>query len=114
LRLFRIAYGRAGSEENLSVKDARQVAEQYLADTKISLQWPDELAESKLLQQRGFLKLLLNLLVLAEEALAYGGVVTLRDIKEAEGVKAGVRLEIVGRNASLPPKAKEALEGAVR
>src|SRR5580658_5983515 len=42
LRLFRIAYGRAGSEENLGVKDVRQIAEQYLAGGKVNLAWPED------------------------------------------------------------------------
>src|ERR1700691_6194195 len=41
LRLFRVAYGRAGSEENIGVKDVRQIAEQYAAGGKITLAWPE-------------------------------------------------------------------------
>src|SRR5271154_3464814 len=41
LRLFRMAYGRAGSEDSLGVKDVRQTAEQYLAGGKSTLNWPD-------------------------------------------------------------------------
>src|SRR5277367_2704657 len=39
LRLFRIAYGRAGAEENLPVKEVRQTAEQYLSTGKTILSW---------------------------------------------------------------------------
>src|ERR1700721_1439583 len=42
LRLFRMAYGRAGSEENLAVKDVKQVAEQYISGGKGMLNWPDD------------------------------------------------------------------------
>src|SRR5580658_1211274 len=41
LRLYRIAYGRAGSDENLPVRDVRQVAEQYVMGGKMTLHWPD-------------------------------------------------------------------------
>ena len=61
LRLFRMAYGRAGSEENLAIKDVRQVAEQYLAGGKVSLEWPEDQPSAELATRRGFVKTLLNL-----------------------------------------------------
>src|ERR1700689_1485351 len=42
LRLFRMAYGRAGSEENMGIKDIRNIAEQYIAGGKITLNWPED------------------------------------------------------------------------
>src|SRR5580700_4198072 len=42
LKLFRMAYGRAGSDESLGVKDVRQVAEQYMAGGKVALSWPED------------------------------------------------------------------------
>ncbi len=113
LRLFRLAYGRAGSETNLGVKDARQVAEQYLAGTKISLIWPVELFASELSSSRGFLKLLLNLVVFGEEILPYGGVITLRETTKNEDGKSGGHVEIVGRGASLNDSVQKTLEGNV-
>jgi histidine phosphotransferase ChpT len=107
LRLYRMAYGRAGSEDSLGVKDVRQIAEQYLASTKSSLVWPDGVPSEEILTRRGFLKMALNLVVLAEENLAYGGVVTLRTV--SEGV--GCRFEVVGRNAHMTPQLQEAFEG---
>src|SRR5580704_12281150 len=41
LRLFRVAYGRAGSDENLPTKDVRQVAVQYVLGGKVNLTWPE-------------------------------------------------------------------------
>ena len=110
LRLYRMAYGRAGSESTLGVRDVRQVAEQYLTGTKVSLTWPDNVPAVDVAERRGFLKTVLNLIVLAEESLAYGGAITLSDIKGAGG---GCRFEIVGRNASLNLNIQEALEGTL-
>lgn len=109
LRLFRMAYGRAGSEENLAVKEVRQVAEHYLSAGKTMLNWPDDQPIADLAMRRGFLKVLLNLIILSEEVLAYGGVVTLRS--QAKDGKNECRLEIVGRGAQLSPSFQEALEG---
>ncbi|MDR3423972.1 MAG: histidine phosphotransferase family protein [Alphaproteobacteria bacterium] len=108
LRLYRLAYGRAGSENALGLKDVRQVAEQYLSGTKITLVWPEDVPSEGAVERRGFLKTILNLIVLAEETLAYGGAVTLH--RDEEG---GCQLEIVGRNACLNLRLQEALEGSV-
>ncbi|MFW1401594.1 hypothetical protein ACEV76_24910, partial [Vibrio parahaemolyticus] len=66
LRLFRMAYGRAGSEENLAVKEVRQTAEQYLSTGKTILNWPDDQPVDVLANHRGFLKVLLNMIILSE------------------------------------------------
>jgi len=100
-----MAYGRAGSEENLGVNDVKQVASQYLTGSKVSLIWPDNMPSQEMATQRGYLKTLLNLIILAEETLAYGGIITLRD---AGGT---AQIEIVGRNAHLSLQLQEALDG---
>lgn len=111
LRLYRLAYGRAGNEGALTVRDVRAVVEQYLLDTKISLVWPQDVPDSSIEGTRGFLRTVLNLVVLGEESLAYGGVITLRSVEAAEGIKGGCRIEVVGRNAMLGPLIQEALSG---
>ncbi|MFA6279786.1 MAG: histidine phosphotransferase family protein [Bdellovibrionales bacterium] len=109
LKLFRIAYGRAGSEESLPVKDVRLVAAQYFEVGKIKLHWDEALALSDLSEKRGALKTLINMLLLSEEVLAYGGTITLQRI-EGEGTL-GCRLEIVGKSAQLSPSFGDALNG---
>ena len=109
VKLFRMAYGRAGSEENLALRDVRQVAEQYIAGGKVSLHWPDGQPGPELAEQKGFLKTVLNIVILAEEVLPYGGVVTLRGVSE-QG-QSCCRFEIVGRSAQLSPVMQAALEG---
>ena len=109
LRLFRMAYGRAGSEESLGVKDVRTVAEQYLSTGKTTLNWMDGQPTTMLVERRGYLKTLLNLIILSEEMLAYGGIVSLRTITE-DGLE-GCKLEIIGRNAHMTPAIQAAFEG---
>ncbi len=109
LKLFRIAYGRAGSEESLPVKDVRLVAEQYFETGKIKLNWPEALSLGALSERRGALKTLINMLLLSEEVLAYGGAIALHRI-EGDGTL-GCRLEIVGKAAQLSPSFGEALSG---
>ena len=109
LKLFRMAYGRAGSDESLSIKEVRQVIEQYLAGGKVSLSWPDDTPSETLAVQKGFMKTVLNMIILAEETLAYGGAISLKGFVEAE--KSGCRFEIVGRGAQLSPPMQQAYEG---
>jgi histidine phosphotransferase ChpT len=109
LRLFRMAYGRAGSEEGLAARDAKLVSEQYMTGGKVTLNWPDDQPAPQLAARPGFLKVLLNFVLMSEEALAYGGVVTLRGTEE--GGEAGCQFEIVGRGAQLAPHIQAALDG---
>lgn len=112
LRLFRTAYGRAGSEENIAVKEVKQVAENYLSSSKVTLNWPEDMPTQQVADQRGFLKTLLNMIILSEEVLAYGGVVSIRSLTDSN--KQGCRVEIIGRNSQLSPQNKAALEGECR
>ena len=108
LRLFRMAYGRAGSEENIPANDVRQVAEQYLSKSKVTLNWPEDLPGFSASEQRGYLKTMLNMVILSEEVLAYGGVVSLRATPENSR---SCRIEIIGRNAHLSAPMDAALYG---
>ena len=104
LRLFRVAYGRAGSAENLATRAVRQIAEQSLTGGKIKLQWPENALADELANRRGGLKVLLNLIMLAEEILPYGGSIILAAQEN------GCRLDIEGRNAQLSPAFQAALD----
>ena len=111
LRLFRMAYGRAGSEDTLAVRDVRQVAEHYLSGGKTLLHWADDQPDATLAERKGFLKTVLNVTMLAEEILAYGGNVTLQTMQN--GAQVGCRFEIAGRAAQLNPQIQAALDGTV-
>jgi histidine phosphotransferase ChpT len=109
LRLFRICYGRAGSESNLTIKDVRGIAEEYLSAGKIKLVWPAELPSENFSAQKGGLKLLLNVILLAEETLAYGGTVTIQPSSDPAHISC--RIEASGRSAALQPVIVACLEG---
>lgn len=108
LRLFRVAYGRAGSEENIPVREVKQIAEQHFIGSKVLLHWSEDQPAVALAEHKGFLKTLLNIILLGDEALAYGGVITLRSVTEDDRV--GCRLEIVGRSAHLAEAYRQALD----
>ena len=110
LRLFRAAYGCAGSEENLPLRDVRLIAQQYFVE-KIKLDWPEDLKLPSVEDHRGFLKVLLNMLIMSEEILAYGGLITLRRLGADDTM--GCVIEVAGRNAVLSVLFRQALENQV-
>lgn len=112
LRLFRMAYGRAGSEENLPVRDVRAMVENYLSVGKVSIAWSEGAIADALVAHRGALKTLINLIVLAEEILPYGGTLTLKQPEESESLRVGCLLEVAGRNAQLAEPFQAALDGS--
>src|ERR1700761_1282917 len=95
LRLFRMAYGRAGSEDNLGIRDVRQLAEQYLSGGKATITWPEGQPPEAFEQHKGALKVILNLIILCEEVLAYGGSITISAAHD------GCKFEVGGRSAML-------------
>jgi histidine phosphotransferase ChpT len=107
LRLLRLAYGAAGSESGAGMADAQQAAATYFADSKVTLDWPAGRLPPEHTQRRGAAKLTLNLLVLAEEALAYGGKA------RVESGASGLSVTAEGRQAGLKPETRAALDGAV-
>ncbi len=111
LRLYRLAYGRAGSEENLGVKDVRPVIEAYFTGGKIVLNWPEETLREEIASTRGAMKTLINLMIFGEEILAYGGAIALKASDEGNDVKS-LKIEVSGRAAQLNDGLKAALEGS--
>jgi histidine phosphotransferase ChpT len=98
LRCFRLAYGRAGSESGLSINDVRQVAEQYLEGGKSKIVWPASAPIAAYAEHRGAMKLLLNTIMLAEEILAYGGIIQI----DGEAGSPQATISISGRAAHVP------------
>ncbi|MDR3515618.1 MAG: histidine phosphotransferase family protein [Azospirillaceae bacterium] len=104
LRLLRLAYGAAGTESSATERDFRATAAHYFQDGRVALDWPDRVG-GLALTQPGAGKLLLNLLMLAEEALPYGGVIHVGD-EELPSVVAE------GRGVALRSEVSAALTGA--
>jgi len=109
LKMFRMAYGRAGSEESLPFRDVRAVVEQYFSVGKVSLNWPENLDLQELTDWRGSLKTLINIIILAEELLPYGGTIALQRLSSDDTI--GCRLEIAGKAVHISAAFQEALDG---
>lgn len=109
LRLFRIAYGRAGADSNLTFKDAQETLHNHFEHGKIRLHFAPNFPPETFLGNRGALKHLLNLALLAEEVLIYGG--DLHFSNGGDDCVGGIVLTASGRSAALNEATLAALQG---
>ncbi|WP_039758862.1 histidine phosphotransferase ChpT [Bartonella queenslandensis] len=97
LQFARLAFGFAGaSGGQIDTRAAEQVAQQYMRQEKATLKWQ---APSFLLQ-KDEVKLLLNLLLIANATVSRGGEIVV--MIEQEGNRRSFRFEIFGENLRIP------------
>jgi histidine phosphotransferase ChpT len=106
LRLLRLAYGAAGDQSGFA--EVAQAAEAYFTGGKIKLEWPPGRLEQASRLPPGAGKVLLNLVILAEEALTYGGRIVVGP--DHGGIPT---ITAIGRNAGLKAEAAQALSGDI-
>ncbi|MFD1625451.1 histidine phosphotransferase family protein [Azospirillum griseum] len=109
LRVFRLAYGAAGRELR-GFSDARLAAMGWLDGGRTALDWPDHSLPPTLAERRGVVKSVLNMILLADEAMPYGGRISVN----GDGGATGGRVVVVasGRPGALTPDSDAALRGA--
>jgi histidine phosphotransferase ChpT len=106
LQFCRIAFGAAGSvTAQVDTGDAEQVVRGFIEDEKVKLTW--NLPRALLPKNR--VKLLLNMLVVAGQAIPRGGTLTLDPIGSGETVS--FRVTATGLNARVPPAVPGLLAG---
>ena len=104
--LFRAAFGAAGSKAGFGLGEAQAVMIDLLAGSKTTLDWPEETQPGPV----GAAKLVLNLLLVANEALPRGGVIAVRtDLSNGFGVTVSAR----GVGARLTSEVQAALDPSV-
>jgi histidine phosphotransferase ChpT len=97
LQFCRLAFGAAGSAgAQIDTGDAEKVARGFIEDGKVKLEW--NLARALLPKNR--VKLLLNMLVIAGNAIPRGGVLQVGPLGEGEG--AGFLIRATGSIARVP------------
>jgi len=98
LQFCRIAFGAAGSAgAQIDLGDAQTIARGFLEDEKTKLAW--NLPRTLLAKNR--VKLLLNMLLIAGQAIPRGGRLTVDPIGSGESL--GFRVNAAGVNAKIPP-----------
>ena len=106
LQFCRIAFGAGGSAgAQIDLGDAETVARGFIEDDKIKLAWN----LPRVLMGKNRVKLLLNMLVLAGQAIPRGGTLTVDPVGEGEAM--GFKITAAGLNARIPPAASDLLAG---
>lgn len=107
LKAFRLSYGAAGTDKNIGFKDIRDVFTDLLKSGRIAAEFEPDLGVKFSMPPRGFFKVLLNLLILAEECNHGEGKIA---VSALEGNK-GVKVLVTGKNPGFREGAEAALRG---
>jgi histidine phosphotransferase ChpT len=107
LQFCRLAFGAAGSAgAQIDTGDAETMARGFLEDEKTRLTWN----LPRTLQPKNRVKLLLNMLIVAQQAIPRGG--TLIVEAAGQGDHAGMKVRASGLNARVPQNLADLLSGA--
>jgi histidine phosphotransferase ChpT len=97
LQFCRLAFGAAGSSGvQIDLGDAQTMARGHLEDSKTTIAWN----LPRLLLPKNKVKLLLNMLVIAQQTIPRGGVLTVDAVGEGDAM--GFRVAASGLNARMP------------
>ena len=106
LQFCRIAFGAAGSAgAQIDLGDAEKIARGFLEDDKTKIAWNVPRA----LLAKNLVKLLLNMLVIAGQAIPRGGKITVDPIGDGDSI--GFKVSATGVNAKIPPAVPSLLTG---
>ena len=106
LQFCRLAFGAAGSAgAQIDVGDAESMARGSMEDEKTKLVWN----LPRVLLPKNRVKLLLNMLIIAGQAIPRGGVLTVAPLGEGDSMS--FRITAAGTNGRVPPHATELLAG---
>jgi histidine phosphotransferase ChpT len=97
LQFCRLAFGAAGSAgAQIDLGDAQTMARGHLEDAKTTIAWN----LPRVLLPKNKVKLLLNMMVIAQQTIPRGGVLTVDPVGEGEAI--GFRVAASGLNARMP------------
>ena len=106
LQFCRLAFGAAGSAgAQIDTGDAEKVTRGLLEDEKTKIAWN----LPQVLMAKNRVKLLLNMMLMAAQAIPRGGQITVAPVGEGDAM--GFRVSITGQNAKVPPSIPPLLAG---
>ena len=106
LQFCRLAFGAAGSAGvQIDVGDAETMARGFMEDEKTKIVWN----LPRVLLAKNRVKLLLNMLIVAGQAIPRGGSLTVDPLGEGDSLS--FRVTAAGTNSRVPPHATELLAG---
>ena len=105
LQFCRLAFGAAGSSgAQIDLGDAQTMARGHIEDGKITIAWN----LPRLLLPKNRVKLLLNMLIIAQQTIPRGGTLTVDPVGDGETMS--FRVTAAGLNARLPQNIADLLE----
>ena len=105
LQFCRLAFGAAGSAgAQIDLGDGEKMARGHLEDAKTKIEWNPPRA----FLPKNKVKLLLNMMVIAQQTIPRGGVLTVDQVGEGDAI--GFRVHAAGHNARLPLNIVELLK----
>ena len=109
LAFYRLAFGLGGDSGGMAIlADARNLIDGFLADGKVSLDWPmDAPIDSEQSVSATAIKLLLNLALLGVESLPNGGSLSVRFADFSNGM--GIAMTASGNNARFKNELRNAM-----
>lgn len=107
LQFCRLAFGAAGSPSaQIDTGDAENMARGFMEDDRTKIVW----SLPRAFQPKNRVKLLLNMLIIAQQTIPRGGTLTVELL--GDGETAGLRVRASGLNARLPQNIADQLAGA--
>lgn len=106
LQFYRSAYGMTGIGAVQNISDLKEMTDGVLAENRLSAVWPDDSAFPEI--SESWLKVFLNLVVLAWETLPKGGELRVSFTQTAGGLD--VHVDAVGDGARLSDNSKAAMQ----
>jgi len=104
LQFCRLAFGAAGSAgAQIDLGDAQSMAKGHIEDGKVTLSWN----LPRLLLPKNRVKLLLNMLIIAQQTIPRGGTLTIDPVGEGEVMS--FRITAAGLNARVPQPVVDSL-----
>ena len=86
LQCFRMSYGAAGSGANVTYDHIKEAFTNYIEGGRTNLHWNINPVGGSQMPD-GFMKVVLNMLIMAEECIPANGDLTIQDLDEGNGVK---------------------------
>jgi histidine phosphotransferase ChpT len=108
LQFCRLAFGAAGSSgAQIDLGDAQSMAKGHLEDGKTTIAWN----LPRLLLAKNRVKLLLNMMVIAQQTIPRGGTLTVEPVGDGDAM--GFRVAASGLNARMPQNIADMLSSEV-
>ncbi len=107
LKCFRLAYGAAGTDKNIGLRDIKEVFIGWLTSGHVQCEFDPALDGKFGMPPRGFFKCVLNLMMFAEECNRGEGKIFVTPLEDGTGIK----ITATGKNAAFREGAEAALEG---